>query len=177
MMRPVTLLLFAMCVAGAGRVVALREPECFEYEPGKLRVIAQGPAGWRVSAGGERGWLLATEADANHALRIARSFTKCCRLPSLSQRGVQYWEGVGPSPLGPVSEEPDCLRYAPDLLTVTKSPGQFNVIAGASRLVALGTPEDAAVALKSIRRASYHCFIGRGNKKANRLAYIFEYWR
>jgi sphingomyelin phosphodiesterase len=82
-----------------------------------------------------------------------------------------------PSGPGPVSRAEDCLTYNPaDLRIVDEGASGWLLTDGRSRMLTLDTRQDALDALALARRHTKHCFIGRGNARANRSSYIVAYW-
>jgi len=47
---------------------------------------------------------------------------------------------------------------------------------GRSRMLMVDDEQDAENALILARQHSQHCFIGRGNTRVDRKAYVVEYW-
>ena len=172
----VGLALPALGVDATAQRPAPTKPSCFTYDPAGLSVIKDGAVGWRVVAGKQPRWLLDSEADANAALQVAAGFSKSCRVPNLSGTGMQFFE----SPTGQVTKSAsveDCLPYSTEKIVIAKDGAQFNLIAAPNRLAAFRTAEDALAALDVAKRARKHCFVGRSNRRPDRLSYIFEYWR
>lgn len=77
--------------------------------------------------------------------------------------------GVGP--------QEDCIPYDPNGLAIEESLTGWTLVTGTSRLVILDTEADAQAVLTIARRHKALCFIGRQNKRPNRLAYIVQYWK
>ena len=152
-------------------------PTCSSYSPTELRITSDGPNGWVLSADGGHKWQLDSEADAKHALRVARSHSTYCQIPSLSSRPIQYWRGAGITSLGAIADEPDCGKYSAQELVSKSNGDRYLLVSGPRLLASVPDAQDASALLAILRQYSYQCFIGRGNKRANRLAYIFEYWR
>lgn len=173
---PIWSLLFALALVALSQTPAPSK-NCFKYDPKTLRMESAGASGWRVVTADGRAWLLDNEVDAKRALSIAAAFSVACRVPGPDGVNVQYLQGSGAMPLGPVEAELDCLPYASDKLRVTEGEGQFNLETDNRRLVAVSGKQDATALLKILEGHSKHCFVGRSNKRPNRHAYIFEYWR
>ena len=167
----------ATSISVTGQQSTPTKPTCFTYDPATLRVAADGATGWRVLAGGEPRWLLDTEADARAALRVASGFRKSCTVPSFSGRVVQFLDDAVPGRSAMAGDDADCLPYIPTEVAVEKEGSQFNLITKTHRLAAFKTASDAAAIMDVAKRATHHCFVGRSNRRPDRPAYIFEYWR
>lgn len=76
----------------------------------------------------------------------------------------------------PLARE-DCLPYNPRNLRISSegAPGWL-LTDGVSRMLMLDNQADAGRALALARRHTAHCFIGRGNSRPDRAAYITHYW-
>jgi hypothetical protein len=78
-----------------------------------------------------------------------------------------------PSPL-------DCISYNPNAITVHYEAGVWAVTENQNEIVRVyGGPSDnnGQKALALAKRYRQVCFIGRGNNRDEKDAYIFEYWR
>src|SRR5262245_46611351 len=78
-----------------------------------------------------------------------------------------------PSPL-------DCISYDPNGLTSVYEAGVWSIKQGSNEIVRVyGGPSDdmGDKALALAKRYRQVCFIGRGNFRDEKEAYIFEYWR
>jgi hypothetical protein len=71
----------------------------------------------------------------------------------------------------------DCLPYNPkNLKIVNEGASGWLLTDGSSRMLMLDNQSDAQKALALAQRHTAHCFIGRDNKRTNRIDYIVEYW-
>ncbi len=69
-----------------------------------------------------------------------------------------------------------CLSYVTPNLAVTQDTNFWTLGDGAQAIFSLDTATDAANALAVAQRYSSLCYIGRNNVRANRLAYIANFW-
>jgi len=72
---------------------------------------------------------------------------------------------------------PDCILYNTAGLQIVQEPDDWLLTDGHEAMYTLDNPVDAANALALAQRYSVNCFIGRENTRANRLAYIVDYWQ
>ncbi|MGP1453227.1 MAG: leucine-rich repeat protein [Segatella oris] len=71
----------------------------------------------------------------------------------------------------------DNLQYNPNALQViAEKDGKYLLTDGRSRMVMFANREDAYNGMHIAMRHNLHCFIGRSNKRAERMDYIFEFW-
>ena len=71
----------------------------------------------------------------------------------------------------------DCVAYDPRRLRIEAEGVQWVLFAGAgTRMMVLDSRMDAQAAMTVARRHTAQCFVGRNNQRANRLAYVLEYW-
>jgi hypothetical protein len=79
-------------------------------------------------------------------------------------------------PFSPSAE--DCVSYDPEILKV-QSAGEigWQMVSGNHAMALFDTYGDAADAIKVARQFTTSCFIGRGNDRPNRYAYIVRYWK
>lgn len=156
--------------------------DCLPYEPANLRIVDEGGSGWLLTDGFARMFTLDTQADAQAALALAQQYTNRCFIgrnnqrPSRSDYIAVYWEGGAGQP--PNGSNEDCLPYSPTALTVVdEGASGWLLTDGRSRMLTLDNATDAQSALAVAQRHTSHCFIGRGNQRANRANYVLEYWR
>lgn len=72
----------------------------------------------------------------------------------------------------------DCLPYNPNALYIENLGATgWRLTDGSSSMVIFDNEADANIGLQNARAHTEHCFIGRDNTRANRYAYIFEYWQ
>jgi hypothetical protein len=75
----------------------------------------------------------------------------------------------------------DCSSYAPSTLTIGQTPSSWLLLvpgAGFFEILnSFDTESDARDGLAVAMRATADCFIGRDNSRANRKAYIIDYWK
>lgn len=71
----------------------------------------------------------------------------------------------------------DCLPYDPEAVSIIdEGPNGFVLTDGTSRMAVVDTKTDAEVALAVARYHDRHCFVGRGNARADRDAYVTDFW-
>ena len=79
---------------------------------------------------------------------------------------------------GGSSRPEDCIPYnASALQIVDEGEKGWLLTDGRSRLQGLDNKEDAEAALSLAQQHNYQCFIGRNNRRPDRLHYILEYWK
>jgi hypothetical protein len=71
----------------------------------------------------------------------------------------------------------DCLPYYTGSLQIVEEPGRWLLTDGFQRMFVLDSADDAANALALARRYARVCYIGRDNRRADRAAYILNYWK
>lgn len=71
----------------------------------------------------------------------------------------------------------DCLPYNSKNLSVTdEGDSGWLLTDGVSGMAQLDTKQDAATALEVAQYHSQHCFVGRSNGRADRDAYVTDFW-
>lgn len=158
---------------------------CVGYNPATLQIVNLGAPGFELRSNAGRLKLLDTAQDAQNALSVARGFTQRCFIGQRTPRGcctvdgTEYWKG-GAGRAGPVSPE-DCLGYNPNNLTIVQvndaNGTWWSLRDGSMWMEAYSTEAGAVRGLRMAQQHSSQCFIGRSNGRANRYAYILEYWR
>ncbi|HYH83754.1 MAG TPA: hypothetical protein VEX86_28440, partial [Longimicrobium sp.] len=164
----------------AGPVAA---EDCIAYDPNDLSVVNEGAAGFVLMSGSQRMVMLDNNAEAGKAMLLASQHTHQCFVgrnndrPNRRQYIMQYWRGVSGLPPASVPGE-DCLAYAPAAVGVfNRGAIGWRMEAGNSWMKLFDGQADANRGLMTAKAFSNHCFIGRGNSRPDRLAYIVEYWR
>ena len=77
----------------------------------------------------------------------------------------------------PTTTREDCLPYDPRKLRISHQGARGWLLTdGASLMLMLDNRADAGRAVALARRHTAHCFIGRGNTRPDRAAYITHYW-
>jgi LysM repeat protein len=77
----------------------------------------------------------------------------------------------------PTIRPKDCLPYNPHNLRIVDEGARGLLLTdGRMRMEMLDNKVDAQDALALAQRHTAQCFIGRGNKRPNRMDYIVEYW-
>jgi hypothetical protein len=77
----------------------------------------------------------------------------------------------------PMTAREDCLPYDPRNLRISHQGARGWLLTdGASLMLMLDNRADAGRAVALARRHTAHCFIGRGNPRPDRTAYITHYW-
>jgi hypothetical protein len=157
---------------------------CVGYNPNTL-VINAIPQGFELRSNAGRMQLLDTAQDAQNALSVAKGFSQQCSIGQVTARGcctvdgTKYWKGGAGRP-GPVSPE-DCIGYNPNNLTIVQvndaAGTWWSLRDGSMWMEAYSTEAGAVRGLRVAQQHSSQCFIGRSNGRANRYAYILEYWR
>jgi len=77
-------------------------------------------------------------------------------------------------------EPADCVSYNPATLTVTYASGSYRITDGSHEVLTVDGQQGDMVgqqALALAKRYQRHCYIGRDNGRADKNAYIFDYWR
>lgn len=71
----------------------------------------------------------------------------------------------------------DCLPYNPNNLRIEdEGTSGWLLTDGRSRMLVLDSRADAVRALALARKHTAHCFIGRDNRRPNRIDFIMQYW-
>jgi len=163
---------------------AIKPEDCVHYDQSTLRIVPEKEIGWSLTVGkeGTRMLLLDTEADANDAKALAERHTALCYIGRDNTRAnretyiVEYW--TGSSGKTSVIQQEDCLSHDPKALRIVdEGSAGWLLTDGRSRMLVLDDKQDAENSLVLASQHSQHCFIGRGNKRTDRQAYIVEYWR
>ncbi len=156
--------------------------DCLPYDPGKLRITDEGTRGWLLTDGSSRMKVLDNGTDAQAALAVAQRHTSHCFIgrdntrPNRANYIVEFW--IGSSGLTPTVEAPDCIPYHPTKLSITDEGANGWLLSeGPSRMLMLDTKADAELALAAVKTWSAQCFVGRDNKRADRMQYIMQYWQ
>jgi hypothetical protein len=75
----------------------------------------------------------------------------------------------------------DCSSYTPSTLSIGQTPSSWLLLAPSGGFLEIfnsfDTESDARDGLAVAMRATADCFIGRNNTRANRKAYIIDYWK
>lgn len=72
----------------------------------------------------------------------------------------------------------DCIQYNPYTLQIEdKGEKGWRLTDGRIWLQILDNREDAEAALALAQQHNYQCFIGRNNRRPDRVRYILEYWK
>jgi hypothetical protein len=126
--------------------------------------------------------MLDTREDAEDAWALARRHTALCYIgrdntrPDYYQYRVEYW--AGRSGTTGTIQQVDCLSYDPKVLRIVdEGTTGWLLTDGRSRMLILDDKQDAENALTLAEQHSQHCFIGRGNTRAESSAYTVEYWK
>ncbi len=165
------------------RLPILTLADCLAYNPATLTYVDEGANGFEITDGSSAMLILDNLGDALTALTLLRNYDKQCFIgrdnPYTGNDRyryiVDYWTGTGLS--GTSVPTPDCIGYDNTALAINNlgSTG-YQVVAGAQALALTATLANAN-ATKSLAAAHHsECFIGRTNSRANRNAYIVEYW-
>lgn len=162
--------------------VAIPAEDCITYNPASLSIIDQGANGWLLTDGTMAMRLFDTQADAQLGLRVAQAHTQQCFIgrsntrPERSRYIWEYWQGD--SGLGIVLPDNDCLTHNPATLTVAdQGANGWLVTDGASAIALFDTQGDAILAKSIMAAYDQNCYIGRGNSRPDRYAYIMTYLR
>jgi hypothetical protein len=157
--------------------------DCLTYNTAALRIENLGAQGWRLTDGFQAMEILDTQQDAEQALALARQGNKQCFIgrdnarPNRRNYIVEAW-GVTNPPLDPLPQAEDCIPYNTGALRLDDlGPSGWRLTDGVASMLVLDNPTDAQEALGLARRYSKQCFIGRDNARADRLAYIVQYWK
>lgn len=157
--------------------------DCIAYDPRNLRIVDEGASGFVLMSGNMRMLMLDNHADAGKALVLARQHTHQCFVGRNNgrpdRRGyiMQYWRGNSPLPPAQVPGE-DCLSYAQASVGVfDRGAIGWRMESGSSWMQLFDNQADANRGLMHAKANSRQCFIGRGNSRPDRQAYIVEYWR
>ena len=72
----------------------------------------------------------------------------------------------------------DCIQYDPSLLRIEEMGERgWRLAAGRTWLHIFDSREDAEAGLAFAQQHNYQCFIGRSNRRPDRISYILEYWK
>jgi hypothetical protein len=161
----------------------LTPADCVGYNPATLTYIDEGTTGFVITDGGSDLVLVDNVGDALTALSLLRNYSKQCFIgrdnPYTGNDRyryiVDYWAGSGLS--GATVPMNDCLAYDNTALAINNlGSSGYQLLAG-SQAIALTASLADATNVKALAATHQHvCFIGRSNTRANRAAYIVEYW-
>lgn len=166
-----------------GRLVPPAPEDCLPYNPRNLRISSEGAAGWLLTDGVSRMLMLDSRADAGRALALARRHTAHCFIgrgnsrPDRAEYITHYW--TGSSGISTTIPGEDCVSYNPATVGVfDRGALGWRMEDGSHAMLLFDSQADAHRGLVVARAASGRlCFIGRGNARPDRSAYIVEYWR
>jgi hypothetical protein len=157
--------------------------DCLPYNPGSLRIENEGASGWLLTDGSQRMQTLASQADAQKALAMARQHRAQCFIgrdntrPNRKDYIMLWWRGDS-GIVSPIPGGEDCISYNTGGLRIeNEGANGWLLTDGSSRMVMLDNQDDAEQALTVTRRFSRQCFIGRNNTRPNRKDFIVQYWR
>src|ERR1041385_1731080 len=72
----------------------------------------------------------------------------------------------------------DCIQYNPYALQIEDIGDKaWRLRAGTIWLQVLDNRDDAEAALALAQQHNYQCFIGRDNRRPDRIRYIVQYWK
>ncbi len=151
--------------------------ECILYDSNNLQIVNLGTSGWKLIDGSEQVALLDNESDANQALELGKRYTKTCFIGNRETTyRTQYWEE--PSGLSSNLIDRDCIPYNPNNVEVVSNNNLWSIVeSGSMYMEALTSRLDAEAVLQIVKQNNQQCFIGRDNKRSNRMDYIVEYWK
>jgi hypothetical protein len=157
--------------------------DCLTYNTAGLRIENLGATGWRLTDGVQAMEILDTQQDAEQALALARQGNKQCFIgrdntrPNRRDYIVEAY-GVTSPPLDPLPQPEDCIPYNRGALRLEDLGAQgWRLTDGVSSMLVLDNPTDAREAQTLASRYSQQCFIGRDNTRADRRAYVVQYWK
>jgi hypothetical protein len=157
--------------------------DCLPYNVSSLQIVNEGANGWLLTDGSSRMQMLASQADAQKALAVARSHRAQCFIgrdnnrPNRKDYIMLWWRGDSGIPLTIPGFE-DCISYDRSGLRIeNEGASGWLLTDGSSRMVTLDNQTDAEQALTVTRMFSRQCFIGRNNTRPNRKDFIVQYWR
>jgi hypothetical protein len=156
--------------------------DCLTYNVSSLQIVNEGASGWLLTDGSSRMLMLASQADAQKALALARSHRAHCFIGRENTRAnrkdyiMEWWRGdSGIS--APITNE-DCISYNTSGLRIeNEGANGWLLTDGSSRMQMLDNRSDAEQALTVTRLFSRQCFIGRNNTRPNRKDFIVQYLR
>lgn len=158
------------------------------YNPSSLKIVKETSC-WLLTDGRSRMKVLATEEDANNALKVAKRHTRHCFVGRSNKRAdrkqyiLEYWDGTSDLTV----EEPTnvtSLTYLPNSARVryNSSTDSWNVQVQLLKskdiktLFTADTMADALAALSYIETKKKICYIGKDNKMSNPRDYIMTYF-
>jgi hypothetical protein len=155
-------------------------PDCAEYDPAALKVVADKALGWTITDGSSTLLTLDNDTDARKALALARRFRGHCFLgrgntrPNRSDYIIEYW--VAPTSVPTVIDAEDCVAYDRASLRIAEA-GAAGLTVGdrTARLFSADTKADAQKVWEVAEQHNALCFIGRGNRRPNQRDYIVQY--
>jgi hypothetical protein len=157
--------------------------DCLTYNTSTLKIVDRGDQGWGLTDGYQAMEILDTQQDAEQALALARQGNKQCFIGRDNQRPnrrtyiVEAYNVTSP-PLDPLPQAEDCIPYNTGALRlVDLGASGWRLTDGVASMLMLDNQTDAGEALTLARKYSRQCFIGRDNARADRLAYIVQYWK
>jgi hypothetical protein len=162
--------------------VAIAPTDCLPYNPSALYIVNEGANGWLLTDGSSRMKMFDNETDANYGLQVAQAHNQHCFIgrgnarPNRADYIYEYWEGD--SGLGIIPPDPDCLSHDPAALSIADEGANGWVLTAASERIAMfDNQADALLAQQVFQGYDQHCYIGRGNARPDRRAYIATYLR
>jgi hypothetical protein len=168
---------------GLGTPAPIASEDCLSYDPRNVRIVDEGADGWLLTDGVSRMLMLNDQADAERALALARRHTAHCFIgrgnprPNRSEYVRDYW--MGTSGISTVIDGEDCVAYNPATVNVfDRGDIGWRMEDGSHWLLLYHDQADANRGLLVAKANTGRlCFIGRGNSRPDRAAYITEYWR
>jgi hypothetical protein len=161
------------------------DPDCLSHNTAALTIVDEGANGWLLTDGSSRIAMFDNNADAQLALQIFQGYDQHCYIgrgnprPDRRTYITSYLRNsavLGPPPTLPTGE--DCIAYDPFNLQLNDQGAiGWTVTSGSMSMMLLDNVSDAQLASNVAMAHTEQCFIGRGNTRPNRYAYIFEYWK
>ena len=163
-------------------VLSQSSEDCIGYNLASLKIVNQNASGWLLTDTKSNIQLLDTKADAEQFLLVAKAHTQRCSIGRNNKRSnradyiFSYFKG-GTGQIPTIAKE-DSIAFDSSKLAV-KNLGAtgFTVTDGNSSLALFDTQNDAARAIAVLKNYNRQVFVGRGNTRVNRLAYIAQYLR
>jgi hypothetical protein len=152
------------------------------YDPRALRVVDEGSRGFLLTDGRSRMKMFDNAEDARNGLAVARRHTRHGFVgrdnprPNRSAYLMEYWAGNSGLPHTPLTKT-DCIPYNPNNVVATNLDAQgWRINEGDHWMLMAHDLNDALAMLRIVERQTRMCFIGRGNQRPNRDAYIMTYY-
>jgi hypothetical protein len=152
------------------------------YNPQALRIVDEGPRGWLLTDGRSRMKIFDNREDARNGLAVARRHTTQGYVGRDNPRSnrstylMEYWTGNSGLPHNPLTKT-DGISYDPNNVVATDLDAQgWRINEGKHWMLMAHDLNDALAMLRIVERHTRMCFIGRGNKRPNRDAYIMTYF-